>query len=66
VGKHLLLAGQSGPDAGLAGGDQHWACRFSIRQRSGLRRQCTAAKEKLLGDASLQAVEIPCSAPARR
>ena len=58
VGKHLLLGGDN-LDLTLA-----WLVEtklgvpLSIRQRSGLRRQCTAAKEKLLGDASLQAVEI--------
>src|ERR1035441_6164858 len=31
---------------------------LSIRQRSGLRRQCSAAKEKLLNDANLKSVEI--------
>src|SRR5664280_2619589 len=58
VGKHLLLGGDN-LDLTLA-----WLVEtklgvpLSIRQRSGLRRQCTAAKEKLLGDASLQSVEI--------
>jgi molecular chaperone DnaK (HSP70) len=58
VGQHLLLGGDN-LDLTLA-----WLVEtklgvpLSIRQRSGLRRQCTAAKEKLLGDASLQSVEI--------
>ncbi|MGA2722457.1 MAG: Hsp70 family protein [Bryobacteraceae bacterium] len=58
VGKHLLLGGDN-LDLTLA-----WLVEtklgvpLSIRQRSGLRRQCTAAKEKLLGDASLKGVEI--------
>jgi molecular chaperone DnaK (HSP70) len=58
VGKHLLLGGDN-LDLTLA-----WLVEtklgkpLSIRQRGGLRRQCTAAKEKLLGDASLQSVEI--------
>jgi molecular chaperone DnaK (HSP70) len=58
VGKHLLLGGDN-LDLTLA-----WLVEtklgvpLSIRQRSGLRRQCTAAKEKLLGDASLESVEI--------
>ncbi len=30
-----------------------WAKQLSIRQRSGLRRQCSAAKERLLGDPNL-------------
>jgi molecular chaperone DnaK (HSP70) len=58
VGQHLLLGGDN-LDLTLA-----WLVEtklgvpLSIRQRSGLRRQCTAAKEKLLGDASLKGVEI--------
>ena len=58
VGKHLLLGGDN-LDLTLA-----WLVEtklgvpLSIRQRSGLRRQCSAAKEKLLGDASLRGVEI--------
>jgi len=31
---------------------------LSIRQRSGLRRQCSTAKERLLSDANLKSVEI--------
>jgi hypothetical protein len=31
---------------------------LSIRQRSGLRRQCSAAKERLLNDADLKSVEV--------
>jgi molecular chaperone DnaK (HSP70) len=58
VGQHLLLGGDN-LDLTLA-----WLVEtklgvpLSIRQRSGLRRQCTAAKERLLGDASLKGVEI--------
>jgi molecular chaperone DnaK (HSP70) len=58
VGQHLLLGGDN-LDLTLA-----WLVEtklgvpLSIRQRSGLRRQCTAAKERLLGDASVQGVEI--------
>jgi molecular chaperone DnaK (HSP70) len=58
VGQHLLLGGDN-LDLTLA-----WLVEtklgvpLSIRQRSGLRRQCTAAKEKLLGNASLKSVEI--------
>src|SRR5271157_655524 len=58
VGNHLLLGGDN-LDLTLA-----WLVEtklgvpLSIRQRSGLRRQCTAAKERLLGDASLKAMEI--------
>ena len=58
VGKHLLLGGDN-LDLTLA-----WLVEtklnvpLSIRQRSGLRRQCSAAKEKLLNDPNLESVEI--------
>src|SRR5579859_6865899 len=58
VGKHLLLGGDN-LDLTLA-----WLVEskigkaLSIRQRSALRRQCAAAKERLLSDASLKSVEI--------
>jgi hypothetical protein len=58
VGKHLLLGGDN-LDLTLA-----WLAetklnrQLSIRQRSGLRRQCSAAKEILLTDPRRQSVEI--------
>ena len=58
VGKHLLLGGDN-LDLTLA-----WLVEtklgvpLSIRQRSGLRRQCSAAKERLLNDPNLPGVEI--------
>ena len=62
VGKHLLLGGDN-LDLTLA-----WLVEsklqektgqaLSIRQRSALRRQCAAAKEKLLGDQTLPSVEV--------
>jgi hypothetical protein len=58
VGKHLLLGGDN-LDLTLA-----WLVEaklgktLSIRQRSGLRRQCASAKERLLADPNLQSVEI--------
>ena len=62
VGKHLLLGGDN-LDLTLA-----WLVEsklqektgqtLSIRQRSGLRRQCAAAKERLLGDPTLPSVEV--------
>ncbi|MEO7145857.1 MAG: Hsp70 family protein, partial [Bryobacteraceae bacterium] len=58
VGKHLLLGGDN-LDLTLA-----WLVEaklgksLSLRQRSGLRRQCASAKEKLLADANLKSVEI--------
>jgi molecular chaperone DnaK (HSP70) len=58
VGKHLLLGGDN-LDLTLA-----WLVEtklgvpLSIRQRSGLRRQCSAAKERLLNQPDLKSVEI--------
>src|SRR6476646_5514409 len=58
VGKHLLLGGDN-LDLTLA-----WLVEtklgmpLSVRQRSGLRRQCSAAKERLLCDPHLTSVEI--------
>jgi molecular chaperone DnaK (HSP70) len=58
VGRHLLLGGDN-LDLTLA-----WLVEtklgvpLSIRQRSGLRRQCSAAKERLLNDPTLPTVEI--------
>jgi len=58
VGKHLLLGGDN-LDLTLA-----WLVEtklntpLSIRQRSGLRRQCSAAKEKMLNDPTIPSVEI--------
>ena len=58
VGKHLLLGGDN-LDLTLA-----WLVEtklgvpLSIRQRSGLRRQCSAAKERMLNDANVKSVEI--------
>src|SRR3984957_12620314 len=58
VGKHLLLGGDN-LDLTLA-----WLAetklnrQLSIRQRSGLRRQCSAAKEILLCDPHRKSVEI--------
>src|SRR6202167_1611626 len=58
VGKHLLLGGDNldltlGWLAASKLGQQ-----LSIRQRSGLRRQCSAAKEILLCDSRRESVEI--------
>src|SRR5258706_3847305 len=58
VGKHLLLGGDN-LDLTLA-----WLVEaklgktLSIRQRSGLRRQCAVAKERLLAGPNLQSVEV--------
>ncbi|MGD1093384.1 MAG: Hsp70 family protein [Bryobacteraceae bacterium] len=58
VGKHLLLGGDN-LDLTLA-----WLVEsklgktLSIRQRSGLRRQCASVKERLLSDSNLKSVEV--------
>src|SRR5277367_5237323 len=58
VGKHLLLGGDN-LDLTLAWlVESKLGAQLSIRQRSGLRRQCSAAKERLLSDAHLKSVEI--------
>ena len=58
VGKHLLLGGDN-LDLTLAWlVESKLGVPLSIRQRSGLRRQCSAAKERLLNDPHLKSVEI--------
>jgi hypothetical protein len=58
VGKHLLLGGDN-LDLTLAWlVESKLGTQLSIRQRSGLRRQCAAAKEKMLADSSVKSVEI--------
>lgn len=58
VGKHLLLGGDN-LDLTLAWlVETKLGAQLSIRQRSGLRRQCSAAKERLLCDSHLKSVEI--------
>src|SRR5439155_15423501 len=58
VGKHLLLGGDN-LDLTLAWlVESKLGVPLSIRQRSGLRRQCSAAKERLLTDPNLKSVEI--------
>ncbi|HLI85651.1 MAG TPA: Hsp70 family protein [Bryobacteraceae bacterium] len=58
VGKHLLLGGDN-LDLTLAWlAETKLGAQLSIRQRSGLRRQCSAAKERLLNDPNLKSVEI--------
>src|SRR6202167_6201218 len=58
VGRHLLLGGDN-LDLTLT-----WLVEaklgktLSIRQRSGLRRQCASAKEQLLSDPDLKSVEV--------
>ena len=58
VGKHLLLGGDN-LDLTLAWlAETKLGKQLSIRQRSGLRRQCSAAKEILLCDPRRTSVEI--------
>ncbi len=58
VGKHLLLGGDN-LDLTLAWlVESKLNTQLSIRQRSALRRQCAAAKERMLADANLKRVEI--------
>jgi molecular chaperone DnaK (HSP70) len=58
VGKHLLLGGDN-LDLTLAWlAETRLGKQLSIRQRSGLRRQCSAAKEILLCDPHRESVEI--------
>jgi hypothetical protein len=58
VGKHLLLGGDN---LDLTLGwlvEAKLGTQLSIRQRSALRRQCAAAKEKMLADPNTKTVEI--------
>ncbi len=58
VGKHLLLGGDN-LDLTLAWlVEEKLGKTLSVRQRSGLRRQCASAKEKLLSSPDLKSVEI--------
>src|SRR5579862_8575027 len=58
VGRHLLLGGDN-LDLTLAWlVESKLGKQLSIRQRSALRRQCAAAKEKLLSEPNLKSVEI--------
>ncbi len=58
VGRHLLLGGDN-LDLTLAWlVESKLGTQLSIRQRTALRRQCAAAKERMLADANLKSVEI--------
>jgi hypothetical protein len=58
VGKHLLLGGDN-LDLTLAWlVESKLGKQLSVRQRSGLRRQCSSAKERLLCDEHLKSVDI--------
>ncbi len=58
VGKHLLLGGDNLDLTFAWLVETKLGSQLSIRQRSGLRRQCSAAKEILLTDPARQTVEI--------
>ena len=58
VGRHLLLGGDN-LDLTLAWlVEEKLGKTLSVRQRSGLRRQCASAKERLLSNPDLASVEI--------
>jgi hypothetical protein len=58
VGKHLLLGGDN-LDLTLAWlAESKLGSQLSIRQRSALRRQCSAAKERMLADPALEKLPI--------
>ncbi|MGE5568158.1 MAG: Hsp70 family protein [Rhodospirillales bacterium] len=58
VGRHLLLGGDN-LDLTLAWlVENKLGTALSIRQRNAVRRQCTAAKERLLSDPHLKSVEV--------
>src|SRR5277367_6069835 len=58
VGKHLLLGGDN-LDLTLAWlVESKLGTQLSIRQRTGLRRQCASAKERMLADPNLKSVPI--------
>ncbi|MBI1897285.1 MAG: Hsp70 family protein [Acidobacteria bacterium] len=58
VGKHLLLGGDNLDLTFAWLVEAKLGVPLSLRQRSALRRQCAAAKERLLGDAKLDKVEV--------
>ena len=53
IGEHLLLGGDNLDLALAALVEERLGSRLSLAQRLALRRQCTAAKERLLSDAAL-------------
>jgi len=58
VGTHLLLGGDNLDIALARRVETKLGVPLSIRQRGALRRQCSAAKERLLSDPHLERVEI--------
>jgi hypothetical protein len=61
VGKHLLLGGDNLDLTFAWLVETKLGAQLSLRQRNALRRQCSAAKERLLSDPTLQRVEIAVS-----
>jgi molecular chaperone DnaK (HSP70) len=58
VGRHLLLGGDN-LDLTLAWlAEEKLKTQLSVRQRTALRRQCSAAKEKMLAEANVSSVPI--------
>lgn len=58
VGRHLLLGGDN-LDLTLAWlAEEKLKTQLSVRQRTALRRQCSAAKEKMLADSTVDLVPI--------
>ena len=58
IGEHLLLGGDNLDLALAALVEERLGSRLSLAQRLALRRQCTAAKERLLSDATLDRVAL--------
>src|SRR6516165_1869039 len=58
VGNHLLLGGDNLDLTFAWLVETKLGAQLSIRQRSGLRRQCSAAKERMLNDPNVKSVEI--------
>jgi hypothetical protein len=58
IGEHLLLGGDNVDLALAALVEERLGSRLSLAQRLALRRQCTAAKERLLSDGSLDHVVL--------
>ena len=58
IGDHLLLGGDNLDLALATLVEERFGSRLSLSQRLALRRQCTAAKERLLSDAALDRVPL--------
>ena len=58
IGEHLLLGGDNLDLALATLIEERLGSRLSLTQRLALRRQCTAAKERLLSDATLEHVVV--------